>query len=251
MKIILLMIISISLWANIGNIMAIKGDANIQRESSSIKATNGMILLKGDSINTSEKSRVQVMLIDETIVTIGASSSFDFLEYKFDGSKDSKVTMRANRGFFRSVTGKIAKVAPERFKVKTASATIGIRGTDFSGDVFEDRAVFRCYSGAIFVEFDGGFEDIKSGMMIEILKGKFEIHEFKPQENKEEFNRETKGFSTESTDEDKIPTEAISDVTQNIQTESEHPTHEHPEIRPPVDDPFTLMPNAENRQPQY
>ena len=74
------------------------------------------------------------------------------------------------------VTGKIGKLAPERFKLKTVSATIGIRGTDFSGDIMDNREIIRCYSGAISVELDnGGIEDILSGMLIEITDKKVNI----------------------------------------------------------------------------
>ena len=173
MKIILLLLLKLSLLASIGNIMAIKGSADIKHSSTTEKAKNGMAIEEGDSIVTSKKSRVQVMLSDDTVVTIGSSSVFKFEEYLYDASKKSKLTMRANRGFFRSVTGKIGKLAPERFKVKTASATIGIRGTDFSGEILGDREVFKCYSGGITIEFDGGSQDVDAGMMAEVIKDSF------------------------------------------------------------------------------
>ncbi|MBN2823927.1 MAG: FecR domain-containing protein [Campylobacterales bacterium] len=171
MKALIFMIMmSLYAFANIGTIMALKGSANIER-GMIVDAKMGMAIKQGDKIVTSADSRVQVMLKDETVVTIGANSSFDFKEFSFDGSKNSKVNLKANRGFFRTVTGKIAKVAPNRFKVKTVSATIGIRGTDFSGniDLERDMEVIRCYSGKIIVELDkGGVQNIDAGMLIEI-----------------------------------------------------------------------------------
>ena len=170
MKIILIIFLSVTLWAEIGHIMAVKGKAELKRTDSSFDVTSAMELLVGDEIITHKKSRVQVMLKDDTVVTIGANSSFLFNEFNFDGSENSKVEMKAKRGFFRSVTGKIGKIAPERFKVKTASATIGIRGTDFSGNILIDREVFKCYSGEIYVEFEGGIENIEAGKLIEIRR---------------------------------------------------------------------------------
>ena len=226
MKILFILMMALSLWANIGNIMALKGSAEVERVGEKLKATNGMELLEGDILVTQKRSRVQVMLKDSTVITIGANSSFSFLEYSFDGTKNSKVTMRANRGFFRSVTGKIGQVAPARFKVKTASATIGIRGTDFSGNVAEGREVFRCYQGAIFIEFSGGLRDLDAGMMAEILKDKFVIKEMKTEEPKEGKKGDGKGKSkptvkkgivVESRDGSEVPTEVISDVTQVVE----------------------------------
>lgn len=176
-KLLLILLISVSAWANIGTIMTIKGKAELNRSSKVLKAANGMKLLKGDELVTRSRSRVQVMLNDDTIVTVGANSSFKFENFNYDGTEKSEVSMRAKRGFFRSVTGKIGKVAPERFKVKTASATIGIRGTDFSGDIGINREFIKCYSGTIFVEYEGGLEDIEAGMMIELRDGTVHIKE--------------------------------------------------------------------------
>jgi len=161
-RILLLLLMTSGLFANIGSIMAMKGSAVVERSGSSVVAKTGLILLQGDSIRTQVKSRVQVMLRDETVVTIGAKSSFSFEEYTLDGA-NSKVTMKASRGFFRSVTGKIGKLAPERFKVKTASATIGIRGTDFWGITGGETERVTCNKGAIVIEYDGKTIEVGAG----------------------------------------------------------------------------------------
>ncbi len=166
MKIFLSLLLSITLWANIGNVMVIKGSAEVQRSGGNIAATMGMIVLEGDAIVTKVKTRVQIMLKDETVVTVGSSSHFSFDEYSFDGTKKSKLQMSATRGFFRSVTGKLGKVAPKRFKIKTANATIGIRGTDISANINEGQETIRCHSGAISVEFEGAVSDVDAGTMI-------------------------------------------------------------------------------------
>jgi len=240
--VILILVMSLSLFASIGNILALKGSAEIKRASGSLNVVIGMALEEGDEVLTSKKSRVQVMLKDETIVTIGASSSFSFEEFKFDGSKNSKIEMRANRGFFRSVTGKIAKIAPERFKVKTASATIGIRGTDFSGNVSGEREIFRCYKGAIFIEFDGGLHELDAGMMMQILQNKYQIREFSGNLDEKGSKR---GFIIESMDTSEIPTEVISDITQVVEDAEQGVGVEDPQ------DPFTVSPGSENRETVY
>ncbi len=169
MKRLLLILVFIvsGLLADIGNIMAVKGDAKVLRESGEIVAISGLALLRGDNIITQARSRVQVMLKDETVVTIGSKSKFSFDEYLFDGA-NSKVAMSSSRGFFRSVTGRIGKLAPQRFKVKTASATIGIRGTDFWGVTGGESEKFTCNRGKIVVKFDGGERVVVAGRFLEI-----------------------------------------------------------------------------------
>ncbi len=216
-KIILILFLAVSVWANIGTIMTIKGKAELNRSNKVILAANGMKLLKGDELVTKSRSRVQVMLKDDTIVTIGANSSFKFENFNFDGTENSEVSMRAKRGFFRSVTGKIGKVAPERFKVRTVSATIGIRGTDFSGDIGLNHEYIKCYSGTIFVEYEGGLEDIDAGMMIELKDGVANVREIT--EVKESVKNKPK---TESMADDKdekkfdVITDDIVDIKKDV-----------------------------------
>lgn len=166
------------LWSNIGNVGAFKGSATIIRNSETLDIKNGMALNVKDEIITEKKSRVQVILKDNTVVTIGPESTFVFDSYKFSGKDDSKVEMHIDRGFFRSVTGKIGKLAPERFKVKTVSATIGIRGTDFSALVSDKQEIISCYKGSIHVRYDNSDFMIEAGNVLDVSNGKAEIKLF-------------------------------------------------------------------------
>ena len=184
-KLLLLLLITTHIFANIGNIMALKGEVKIKHANIEKIATSGMEIIEGDTIVTSTKSRAQVVLKDNTIVTIGSNSSFQFDKYFFDGTKKSLVKMRANRGFFRSVTGKIGKIAPERFTVETSSATIGIRGTDFSVEMKERMERFMCHRGKISIRIGGRLIELVAGEMFELnpktLEEIFKGH-FNPQE---------------------------------------------------------------------
>ncbi len=173
----LLFAISSSIFANIGNIMALKGTATIHRAETKLPASNGMELKQGDTITTAEKTRAQIMLKDETVITVGSNSSFSFTKYFFDGTKASTIHMKSSRGFFRSVTGRIGKIAPERFQVKTSSATIGIRGTDFSVLQRDGVERFTCHFGAIRVKFGENIRDLKAGESFEFKHKKSALHE--------------------------------------------------------------------------
>jgi len=165
-NIFLFLLFTIGTFANIGTIMVASGDAQIKRSGHFLPVSNGAELLKGDEIITQKKTRVQVMLNDDTVITIGPESSFSFLEYFFDGSKKSAIHMQANRGFFRSVTGKIGKIVPEHFKVKTKLATIGIRGTDFSAQLGDKIASYVCNRGEITLKYANIQKSIIAGNKI-------------------------------------------------------------------------------------
>lgn len=227
MRFFLLILLSVSLWGSIGNIAAMKGVAQLKRSNSLVDAKMGMEILEGDEVVTQAKTRVQVLLKDNTVVTIGANSTFSFKEFSMKQNEE-KVSMEAKRGFFRSVTGEIGKIAPERFKVKTASATIGIRGTDFSVEILEDKELIKCYSGMITVRFKGGYKEIPAGVMFELKSDGTAGEEVSI----------TPNLPREQT----IPTEVISDVTQGVQE------YEREGV---ALEPFTITPNVQPKTPLY
>jgi len=163
-NLLLLCVSAIALFADIGTVAALRGSADVERNSNKQAAHSGMPILAHDLVHTYDKSRMQVKMVDQSVITIGPKSTFSFEEYTLDGA-NSVATMQVKRGFFRSVTGKIGKVAPDRFKIKTRAATIGIRGTDFGGFVSQESEQIACYRGEIVVTTVDGELIVKAGMM--------------------------------------------------------------------------------------
>jgi len=164
MKILILISLLASIvFASIGQVTGIKGKATLLRETKSSILTIGFKLEKSDIIKTGEKAKVQIIFEDKTIVTIGKKSTLDIEEYLFDEAapSKSKVKLKFFRGAFKSITGKIGKVAPSRFKLKTKNATIGIRGTVLAGN--QNRVI--CERGAITVTSQGVTQVVPAGMM--------------------------------------------------------------------------------------
>lgn len=216
MRILFFMLISTAfVWSSIGYVGAFKGSATIARSSSTLDVKNGISLKVKDKIMTSEQSRVQVILNDNTVVTIGSNSTFTFDAYKFGTKDDSEVKMHIERGFFRSVTGKIGQLAPERFKVKTASATIGIRGTDFSAQVSEDKETITCYKGRVDVFVNNTSFRVDAGMLMDITHGNVELKKISVDKNKKDMGQR------------KVSTNQLSDISQQeIQSKVDVPLKE-------------------------
>lgn len=161
-----LILLTMTTFANIGTVMVMTGKADIKRNAKLISVHSGTDIEKGDEIITKLKTKVQVLLNDDTAITIGPNSSFAFIDYFYDKTKTSKLTMKATRGFFRSVTGKIGKIAHERFKVETNMATIGVRGTDFSALLRDTQSFYKCHSGEITVSFGDKVKSVVAGEQI-------------------------------------------------------------------------------------
>ncbi len=168
-KIILFLMLASSLvFANsVGRITALKGSADIVRDGLSIKAILGAKLNEKDNILTKDKSKVQIVFNDETIITVGKNSNFSINEYLFEESTLPKAKFELLSGAMRAITGKIGKIAPDKFSVKTKNATIGIRGTNFSVLAGTDGGLkVYCTFGAISTEIKGDISIVTQGFYI-------------------------------------------------------------------------------------
>ena len=94
--------------------------------------TGGAALYEGDDIKTSAGATAVIGFRDQTRVSVNPNTSMRIANYQYsqtqDDSKDS-VALSLFKGGMRAFTGLIGKKHPEAFTVKTATATIGIRGT--------------------------------------------------------------------------------------------------------------------------
>lgn len=96
----------------------------------------GLPLNEGDRLTTSDGSTAIVKLQDGTRMTLRPNSELIVQKYQFkEGSPQNSMVMQLLRGGFRAITGLISKGSSEAAKVQTATATIGIRGTDFDARI--------------------------------------------------------------------------------------------------------------------
>jgi hypothetical protein len=92
----------------------------------------GLSLHEGDRLTTAEGGSAIIKLDDGTRMTVRPNSEMVLQTYHFkENAPDNSMLMQLVRGGFRAVTGLISKNAPNAARVRTATATIGIRGTDF------------------------------------------------------------------------------------------------------------------------
>jgi len=168
MKIILLSLLLFvsTLFGNVGKISALSGEVSITRDSQNILAKIGTIINEKDKITTGKSSRLQLIFNDKTIISLGKNSIFNVEEYFFDEQKPSqtKASFKVTKGIFKSITGRIGKINPTKFKLKTKSASIGIRGTIFFGAIEDGQPDnIACTSGAIVVDTPSGSVEVPAG----------------------------------------------------------------------------------------
>ncbi len=96
----------------------------------------GLPLQQGDRLTTSDGGSAIIKLQDGTRMTVRPNSELVLQQYQYkENAPDNGMLMQLVRGGFRAVTGLISKGSPNAARVQTATATIGIRGTDFDARI--------------------------------------------------------------------------------------------------------------------
>jgi len=168
----LLSFLGMPLLASIATVTAVKGQVEIVRNEKSINAVVGFPLNVKDRVLTVGKSVAQLSFKDDTVITLGKDSDFKISDYAFE-PKVKKTRFSIAKGVFKSITGKIGKVAPKKFKIKTKTATMGIRGTTVFGRVNDTESTFACTVGAIAVTSNatGGVVSVNAGQFTKVGMG--------------------------------------------------------------------------------
>ena len=114
---------------------AVQGDAKIITAGSPARVLkSGDWVAMGDIIETGKDGKLQVLLLDETVFTLGPLSSVKIDEFVYNPSNDDgKVKASMLKGIFRIVSGKVAHKKPENMSIDLPAGSIGFRGTNVGG----------------------------------------------------------------------------------------------------------------------
>ena len=167
--IILLFISTFSAFAAgvIGDIILHTGNAVIEQDGEDVEAEKDLDIFSYNTVKTG-KGKVAIGFIDDTRVDVTEHSKLIIDEFVYDpNTKTGSLSLKAALGTIRYASGQIAKTSPTNVQITTPTATIGVRGTDFTMTVDEigsstiillpscDTNGF-CFVGEITVESDAG-----------------------------------------------------------------------------------------------
>jgi hypothetical protein len=165
-------------YAGIGNITEqLNTPPSIQRKNQSITGAKGTGVEMADSIRTAQ-GKVGITFDDNTKVQVNENSKLVIDDFVYDANKKTgKLALNMALGTVRYASGQIAKNDPQKVALNTPSATISVRGTDFTATVDEvgastiillpscpndrktrtrDDIEANCVTGSIVVESDAG-----------------------------------------------------------------------------------------------
>lgn len=158
--------------ASVGSVTEQVGPAaELKRDKNSISVEKGTGIEMNDVITTA-KTRLGLTFQDDTKVSITEQSKLMIDDFVYDpGSSTGKLAMRVALGTVRYASGQVAHNNRENVRLRTPTATISVRGTDFTMTVDEigrslvillptcpenakDEA--ECFTGEIEVATDAG-----------------------------------------------------------------------------------------------
>lgn len=138
-NLLLIFLLSTPAFAGIGSITDFRGGGAIKRGAKTTVASKGSAVEKMDTVSTNSQGRFRITFNDSTTVNITENSRLLVDDFVYDGGGKSKgkLGLRVALGTVRYTSGKIAHGNGNGVNIRTPTATIAVRGTDFVMSVDE------------------------------------------------------------------------------------------------------------------
>ncbi|MFC1654570.1 FecR domain-containing protein [Myxococcota bacterium] len=133
-----------------GKITYLKGSVEAFSSGAWAKLKKGDNVYGGQMIRTQRKSRVEIVLADQSVIRLGSRSKVKIKEALFKKGA-TQFSAKMFRGKAYAMASKLVG-GDSKFEVTTANAVAGVRGTTFRIDSKRDKStVVRVYTGAVAV----------------------------------------------------------------------------------------------------
>ena len=149
----------------VGNVLLSTGGASILRQNqlNEVNIKRGDQLYQGDIVN-SRSGVVVVRMKDGALIRMRENSKLEIVEYQA-ASPTNKASIKFNllEGAIRTKTGEIGTQNPDRYRLNTPFAALGIRGTDYTVEVDGKNTNIFVHEGGIAVSPIDGDKCRKDG----------------------------------------------------------------------------------------
>jgi hypothetical protein len=141
----------------VGAVQRLQSDVSIIRSGTSAKVLEGTTISLKDRLVTGARARLQIMLTDDTQITLGENAEAVVKQYQFNpfvSGEKGVLVVEVSRGAFLLTTGRISQI-----EVKTAFADLTATGTEFwagaTGEADDDGVAV--FGGTVEVGNEWGF----------------------------------------------------------------------------------------------
>jgi hypothetical protein len=115
----------------IATIKKLAGEVRLEPASTPIVAP-GAPVFTSQQLVTGKSGMASLVMQDGSTLTIGPGSELKMSQFQFNATtQQGSLAVQLVKGTLHFITGLIGKTNPERVRISTSTATIGIRGTDF------------------------------------------------------------------------------------------------------------------------
>lgn len=120
----------------IGTFKQIQGEIWVNTANTRRAAAPGAAVFEAERVSTGPSGAATLALKDGTVLTMGPNSIMDLSQFKYDAvSQKGNFALSLIQGSVRVITGLLAKINPDQFKISTPTSVVGVRGTDFIVEV--------------------------------------------------------------------------------------------------------------------
>jgi hypothetical protein len=158
----------------IGTVIEVEGTATITPKGKpAVKAARGTRLHMNDTIATGEKSKIFLLFIDETKISLSENGHMTIDKYVFDpdNAEHNSGTFSITEGAFKYISGLLAKKKEPDVNFNTAYGSVGIRGTIFESGRVRDTYGVGVTKGRVRVRNQAGEVVVGEGKST-LMKGR-------------------------------------------------------------------------------
>lgn len=112
-----------------GEVKIAKGDVQVKNQTGMNPIEQGARLKENDVVVTQEKSFAKILMVDDSVFTIGPNSEVKIEKFDYSDKTDRKMLINFVKGQMKGLIKNKAKDGD--LNVKTNLAVMGIRGTEF------------------------------------------------------------------------------------------------------------------------
>src|SRR2546426_1795364 len=155
-----------------GRFLSVVGDVRVGREGAPQRAAQRAAeFYEGESIVTAVGALAQLRMTDSALMSVRGDTEIKLERFSYAGEQDRNASflMSVLKGGLRTITGVIGRQNRERYRITTATVTIGVRGTDFEiVHVPPQTASGEVPAGTYHRGFEGGanMEERARGMVV-------------------------------------------------------------------------------------
>lgn len=211
-----------------GKLTKVRGAVQIRRlgETGSKRARRWMNVFVNDILETGDNGRVQILLTDQSVMTLSPGSKLRISEQLYNPrKKERRSVFNLFRGKVRSLVSKYVNAARSKFEIHTPTAVAGVRGstcvTSFDTGSGVTTHGFENGSGYLANPETGESVDIGANQMASFSGGSLSLGAFSAAQQRA--NRRAFEISGGDAGSDELPTDSFKESGDKVEDPSENP----------------------------